>query len=546
MKDEHHLLRTHYADLMRGKTPPRWLLHRLFRHLLELCPTCRHEWQSYCDEHRHRDAGFPLGSRPPSRPGRAEDGWTPTMGSPELENLDVANREVVNPALLRPEEEAAVSALDELTSTFSSALPLHSSSRPSSHPSAPSSNRPTAPSSKGALSRDTESISDQRIAEVFERVRAMRQQITEDQQQAMDLFSELMALPDTASRVQRVRRSSRFRSWSLCDLLLQQSHEAGFRDPAFAEELAELAVESAWVLEHSELPGATVADLLARGWGILANARRLMGRLSLAGETFLMAYFFLEQGTGDPIVIAEILGYEASLRRDQRQLDLALRLLRKVDSIYRRTGEDHLQGRTALKIALTLHDHGEITAALAQTERAQQLVDASREPRLELAVGHTQVLLLHEAGLGAQARAAFEQLQPLYERFDDRWTQLRRQWVAGKIAAGLGEVEDAEVALRQAREGFIRQGLGYDTALVSLDLSALLLQQGRTIEVRELARQMISLFTSLDLEQEALSALITFCEAANAERATVEAARKTLRHLDQLYRRRRRCGSLPS
>jgi hypothetical protein len=43
--------------------------------------------------------------------------------------------------------------------------------------------------------------------------------------------------------------------------------------------------------------------------------------------------------------------------------------------------------------------------------------------------------------------------------------QNRRKWVRGKIAYGLGELQQAEVQLTAARDGFMAEGIPYDTAL---------------------------------------------------------------------------------
>lgn len=84
----------------------------------------------------------------------------------------------------------------------------------------------------------------------------------------------------------------------------------------------------------------------------------------------------------------------------------------------------------------------------------------------------------------------------------------------GDIAAGLGDLTAAEQAYVATRNGFIAQGLGYDTAIVSLDLAALYLRQGRTGDVQRIAEEMIPLLEAQDIHREAFAAIALFQEAA--------------------------------
>jgi len=108
----------------------------------------------------------------------------------------------------------------------------------------------------------------------------------------------------------------------------------------------------------------------------------------------------------------------------------------------------------------------------------------------------------------------------LYRRFPEPWTQLRLAWLQGKIAAGLGEAREAERLFRETRDGFLGQGIGYDAAMVSLDLTLLYLQEGRTAEVRRLAEEMVAAFETQEVHREALAALRLFQDAARSEEVT--------------------------
>jgi hypothetical protein len=94
--------------------------------------------------------------------------------------------------------------------------------------------------------------------------------------------------------------------------------------------------------------------------------------------------------------------------------------------------------------------------------------------------------------------------------------------VKGKIARGLGQPEQAESLFLAARDGFVGEGIPYDTALVSLELATLYAERGRTADLKRLAEEMVPIFSSLNIHREALAALAYLKQAVEAERATVE------------------------
>ncbi len=101
------------------------------------------------------------------------------------------------------------------------------------------------------------------------------------------------------------------------------------------------------------------------------------------------------------------------------------------------------------------------------------------------------------------------------------------------MAYGLGRADQAETAYREVRQSFLEQHLDYDAALASLDLAALYATQGRTVEVRRLAEEMLPIFTSRRIHREALAALIVFRRAAEMEEAGVELVRSVADFLNR-------------
>ena len=104
-------------------------------------------------------------------------------------------------------------------------------------------------------------------------------------------------------------------------------------------------------------------------------------------------------------------------------------------------------------------------------------------------------------------------------------------WVEAMLADALGKPGEARKRFEQARSTFNKPELSYDHALVSLELSTVLLKQGETARVRTLADEMLRIFQGQQVHREALAAIRVFCAAAAREAATVGLARRVVRYL---------------
>ncbi len=148
-----------------------------------------------------------------------------------------------------------------------------------------------------------------------------------------------------------------------------------------------------------------------------------------------------------------------------------------------------------------------------------ELIDAEQEPRLLMCARHNLVLALVDAQRFPEAQRLYRDTRSLYRSFPDVWTQNRRKWVKARIARGLGQLQQAESLLWSVREGFMAEGIPYDTALVCLDLALLYAEQGRAAELKRLAAEMLPVFASRHIHREALAALTFFQQEVEAERA---------------------------
>ncbi|HBL31874.1 MAG TPA: hypothetical protein DD490_34055 [Acidobacteria bacterium] len=145
---------------------------------------------------------------------------------------------------------------------------------------------------------------------------------------------------------------------------------------------------------------------------------------------------------------------------------------------------------------------------------------------MSLCAHYNLALYLVAAGRLDEAADQLEMDEPLYRHFPEPWAQLRLLWLNGDIAAGKGDLAAAERAYLQTREGFTAHHMGYDAAMVSLDLAALHLEAGLLADVQQLAEEMLPIFQAQVVDRETLAALRLFQEAARRQEVTVEKVRE--------------------
>ena len=350
---------------------------------------------------------------------------------------------------------------------------------------------------------------------------AQGMQIAYDRERAgaVGLLSELLEHPE-GRRQWIVRNHPRFQTWGLFELLIKRSHEQNFQDPAAGEGLALLALEIT-----DQLKGFSeerLEDFRARAWSSIGNARRVRSDLRSAEEAFVIAFSHLSRGSGEPMERAVLLDLKASLLRAQRRFGGALKLLSRAIRIFRHLGERHRAGRSLVNMSIVHRYAGEAERAIPLLYEALELIDVSREPRLLLAAWNNLIDDLADNEQFMEAKRLLARARPLYRQFPQPWVQNRRRWVEGRIARGIGQIENAETLLLKARDGFLAEGAAYDLALVSLDLASLYAEQGRTPELKRLGEEMLPIFSSRLLHREALAALAFWKQAVDAERAGVE------------------------
>ena len=336
-----------------------------------------------------------------------------------------------------------------------------------------------------------------------------------------------------------VRTHRRFVTWGLCELLCKESVRLTAVDPERAVESAELAVLVSDLLKEEE-PGwaGRLYQLRGYAWAHDGNARRVQGDLRNADESFSIADAWWEAGAG----LGEGLGYEpmflelkSSMRIAQRRFPEAFEILDRLYAIHAAGGGDgHLAGRTLLKKALALAEMGEPEQAIGLLQRAEPMISRERDPRLFVCLRHNLLWNLATIEAYGEAKVMLPEVVALFRELGNPVDLLRLRWAEGRVAAGLGQTEDAIQIFEELRQDFAARGIGYDAALVTLELTALYAQTGSVSDVKRLSLEMAGIFQTQEVPREALAALLFFQKAAERERATAKLAREIGVFLEKL------------
>ena len=328
--------------------------------------------------------------------------------------------------------------------------------------------------------------------------------------------------------------ASGLRSPEGCEALLSASRELRHQDPEGMIFLAALAVGVAERLDSRASSPAAVADLRARAWAELGNARRVGNDMVGAEAALERSLACAEAGSGDPLLLARLLDLTASLYSDQRQFEKAFQLLDVVHQIYCQHGERHLAGRALISKGISFVLNNDAEEALRLIAAGLDLVDRRRDPALVLAAVHGIIDITVRLGRFEEAQHLLRVSRRLYYEYADELNFLKLRWVEGKINAGLANLSRAEAAFQEVRDGFRAHEMPYHLAVASLDLAEVWLGQGRTAEMRELVEETLGTFQAFGIHREAVAALLMLREAVMAERATAALLRTVAAQLQRM------------
>jgi transcriptional regulator with XRE-family HTH domain len=312
--------------------------------------------------------------------------------------------------------------------------------------------------------------------------------------------------------------------WGLVVALCEASETAAPKNPARALEVAKLAVEMAREVAL-EVPGSEPFRLCLQGWAtaFVANAERVLGQdLPGASRRWIEVWTLWRSGEDTAGLLSEgyLLDMEASLRRDQGCIDLALKL--HEEALSRARPEE--RGIVLMNQAVTRKEGNDPEGALKSLEKAAGLIDGERQPRHRWVLRFNQATSLCLLGRAGEALLLVAEIRRLAEQLRNKIDLTRTLWLEAKCLAGLERQEEALVRLEQVRSAL--EANPFDYALASLDVATLYREEGRFAEIKELAGSILEIFKAQEVHREALAAAILFHEAAEEERVSMELVRR--------------------
>lgn len=183
---------------------------------------------------------------------------------------------------------------------------------------------------------------------LLERLARTQEALDRERAEAPALCSRLLALP-AEQQLESLRQEPRLHTWGVCEVLLERSLAAAEADAVESGRLAGLVLAASALLDEALHVAPVVQDLEARAWALVGESRLRAGDLPGAEEALQEAARRLGHGTGDLLVEARLLEFEASVRRQQGRTNEAAALLKQAESRYRETNEHHLAARTLHK-----------------------------------------------------------------------------------------------------------------------------------------------------------------------------------------------------
>ncbi len=334
------------------------------------------------------------------------------------------------------------------------------------------------------------------------------------------------------------RSRTHYRSPFLVDLLLSECKRLVTNDPMQALELAECAHAVSLRIPHTLFREAWVTTCTARATAHRGNALRAVGKFQQGARLIHIGREMIEQhGFDDPYIEAEIYSLLASVSKDLRAFDDALRYTDHVIETYARIEDDPCIGRTLVQKSTIYRDSGDITQALATVENALGRIDPNKDETVFRMAMYNRAHYLVDLRRFEEAR----DLVVAHEHFPSGTTAiLRQQWLLGKIAHGLGQMASAENTFADVRERFTLAELPFDAALAGLDLALVYIDLGKTSKLREIAEVMLPIFHAQDVERETIAALMLFQEATRQEVVTRSMVEELASYMQRASRRPRR------
>lgn len=353
-----------------------------------------------------------------------------------------------------------------------------------------------------------------------------------ERKQALEAWAILKPLTPE-ERLFHVKHHPELHTWGMYEKLLDEAKKSVRNDPLRAVDLSHLALAVAERLDADDYGAERIKDFEAAAYICLSNAKRLVSDFTGAESALHAAQQLLAEGTRDLAERANFISIAASLKTDLGDLEEAAESLSEAIKLARRFKDKHLEGRLLIKQS-GIVGWIDPVHAIELVERGLSLIDAEREPALELNGRHILAFLTNEIGDPDEASAILSTYAYLYRKFDDVFWRGRLLHLHANIARKENDLLRAELYFRDLVQLYQEHSFEFDLALAALDLAEVLTARGSFQESEEILAAVYPILQTWNIHVDILRAWLLLRENVQSQ----QVAREAFRELAMILRRK--------
>jgi len=333
---------------------------------------------------------------------------------------------------------------------------------------------------------------------------------------AEQLQAELLAGPPETWRARLA--DQRFHNQDFFEYLLELCHQTLPFNPWRGFEVSEMALELGGLLSEAA-PEAAPVETLCRALCLGSHARRLIGEPARAEVLLIRAAYLAD----DPAARGFFCRAYGLLRWDQGRMEEATALLHQASRRYGELGDTGEEAICEALLGLLYNEEGELARAESALRRARSGLVSRSQPRLAAQVRLALARCLALTDRKADARTVRESAWSLYSCIPMAEAMCALLWLEAQVADAMGDLADAESLLDSVRRKFLAKDFLPEATLATIQLSRVLIRQGRGVETPALTAELTERFGGRQEFALALTALGFLAE----ETATGMADEKT-------------------
>lgn len=354
--------------------------------------------------------------------------------------------------------------------------------------------------------------------------------LNEENRRATDTATDILRIPTAELWAMVVHISERL-TYGVLSFLLESAKEELDRDACRAFTLSAIVVRRS---RYAEAPEPMLLVLLrGRAWKEHGNALRSLGRLHGALAAAELAVAILSSNSALVVERTAALVLKAFITHQLGRAKEAAALLRECDAVFQRFDEKRRSLQVTIMEGTFLFDAGEVSAArtafLGAKAVAEQLGDERELARVHNNLGQCEARLLNHAEALHHLRAAlagFDKLRMTAER-------QRVFWIFARMLRDAGEFTIAVTHLLQVRRELLERGMPVQAALAGIDLLELLAATGEWRELVRVATELVQVFNSAGMHQNARVALAYLAEQTRLHGDSISPFQSDLRRVRQ-------------